>query len=235
MHTQRTRFLVVRHGETEWNVQQRYQGQLDSPLTANGLRQAEAIGQRLAGMRVDALVCSDLGRARDTAAAIARHHPGVPVHYEAALRERHFGVLGGLTREEASVLCPEVLATYVGGDPDFAPEQGESLRDLYRRATTAMNRLSARFCEGQTVVVVSHGGFIGQFMRYVLSIPLDAPRAYKFVNAAYNEFSHGAAAAAAATGAAAVVEPLPQPHDWLLHVWGDVTHLGELDSSDDLR
>ncbi|MGZ5651565.1 MAG: histidine phosphatase family protein, partial [Usitatibacter sp.] len=67
-----TRFIVVRHGQTQWNVESRIQGHRDSPLTAAGEAQAEAVAARLAAERFDVLISSDLGRARQTAERIAR-------------------------------------------------------------------------------------------------------------------------------------------------------------------
>src|SRR3954454_18160142 len=91
-----TKIVLVRHGETQWNVEQRIQGQGDSPLTPTGVEQARAIGRRLAREHFDRLVASDLGRAMQTAQEIAAltSHEVVP---DARFRERHFGVGEGLT------------------------------------------------------------------------------------------------------------------------------------------
>ncbi|MBC8024185.1 MAG: histidine phosphatase family protein, partial [Burkholderiales bacterium] len=86
-----TRFIVVRHGQTEWNVEARIQGQGDSRLTAEGEAQARSIGERLTRERFDVLVSSDLGRAAATAQAIA-DRCGKPILLDPRLRERHFGV-----------------------------------------------------------------------------------------------------------------------------------------------
>jgi broad specificity phosphatase PhoE len=94
-----TRFIVVRHGQTEWNVEARIQGQGDSNLTAEGRAQARAIAARLAAQPFDVLVSSDLGRAAETARAIAERC-GKPIVLDARLRERHFGVGEGMTYEE---------------------------------------------------------------------------------------------------------------------------------------
>lgn len=208
------RLIVIRHGETEWNTQHRYQGQLDSPLTATGRKQAEAIGRRLAGFDFDRLVSSDLGRAVDTAKAIVRHHDGLPWDQDKALRERHFGILGGFTRAEAAEQYPREEEGYLHGGVDYRIPQGESLRDVYHRAARAFDSLAERYA-GQTMCVVTHGGILGMFLRHAIGIPVEHTRAYKFVNAAFNEFSH-------------------EDCRWLLHTWGDATHLDGIGAIDDL-
>lgn len=210
-----TRFIIIRHGETEWNHEGRYQGQDDSPLTARGVAQAEAIGQRLAHVRFDAIVSSDLGRAIATADKIAVYHPDTPRHQDARLRERSFGKLTGMTRAEALARYPEEEKSYLSHDPDYRIPEGESLRDLYDRSVAAMDAWSDEY-EGKCVCVVTHGGALGQFLRYVLGIPLHQKRAYKFVNCAYTEFTRDAG-------------------HWLLHIWGDMHHLTHLGAEDDIR
>ena len=96
------RICLVRHGETAWNAERRLQGHIDIPLNPRGLSQAEATARSLAraGERFAALYSSDLQRARQTAEAVARAH-GLAATHDARLRERHYGVLQGLTFDEA--------------------------------------------------------------------------------------------------------------------------------------
>jgi len=208
------RFIVIRHGETEWNIQHRYQGQQDSPLTEKGCRQAEAIAERLANVDLDLLVSSDLGRAVETAKRIARRHHGVRWEKREGLRERDFGVLAGYTRSEAAQACPEEEEGYLHGGVDYRIPGGESLRDLFHRAGETFDRLAAD-SGGRTVCVVTHGGLLGMFLRHVLGIPVEHRRAYKFVNAAYNEFGF-------------------EGGRWLLYVWGDTSHLSQIGAIDDI-
>jgi probable phosphoglycerate mutase len=93
------KLICIRHGETQWNVEGREMGQLDSPLTPLGLRQAEAIADRLGKLEFDALYSSDLGRAVQTAEAIASRC-GRDIRLDAGLRERNMGIFQGLTLEE---------------------------------------------------------------------------------------------------------------------------------------
>lgn len=211
-----TRLILVRHGETEWNLAMRYQGQSDSPLTARGAEQAESLAIRLAAMQPDYLITSDLGRALATAGAIQRHCPGLARANEPDLRERHFGILTGLTRSEAADRFPEIEERYLSGDPDFRIPSGESLNDLRRRVTIGLERWACKL-EGQTIIAVSHGGTMGQFFREVLEIPPSASRRYKFVNCAFNLFLRNSKG------------------EWLLQTWGDESHLENLGAEDDIR
>lgn len=208
------RLIVIRHGETEWNVQHRYQGQLDSPLTAKGRQQAEAIGERLKSFQFDRIVSSDLGRAVDTCRAIAQHHESTPWDQDSGLRERNFGALAGYTRAEAAEKFPNEEEGYLHGGVDYIIPDGESLRDVFHRAGNTFDAIAERY-QGQTVCIVTHGGILGMFLRHAIGIPVEQARAYKFINAAYNEFSF-------------------EDGRWLLHTWGDASHLSGIGAIDDL-
>ncbi|MGF1451074.1 MAG: histidine phosphatase family protein [Opitutales bacterium] len=208
------RLLSVRHGETEWNTQGRYQGQLDSPLTPLGIAQAEALGLRLADEPIDASVISDLPRAQHSADLLLAGHPLTPRHFEPRLRERHFGAFSGLTRAEAMARDPASEARYLAGDPDFRlPGGGESLRDVQERTCSAIDAWADRY-DGQTVLAVAHGGVLSVFLRAVLRIPLEVPRGYVVPNAALNIFER-------------------EQRVWRLRTWGDLEHLKVLETSDD--
>ena len=106
--------IAVRHGETgetEWNLQRREMGQLDSRLTVRGIQQAEAIGRRLSGIKFAELYSSDLGRAVQTAEIIAAMCQK-QVLLDSGLRERHMGLFQGLTWEEMREQYPRERETY---------------------------------------------------------------------------------------------------------------------------
>ncbi len=154
--TSSTHLCIVRHGESEWNVERRVQGQLDPPLTPLGTRQAEAVAARLAAERWDVLYSSDLIRARSTAAAIGAC-TDLPVVERKDLRERSQGRLEGLLATEARARFPDWDAKEVGR---------ESLADLRERARIAFEEI-ARAHQGQRVVVVAHGGLIRQYLEHL--------------------------------------------------------------------
>ena len=200
----KTRFIVVRHGETQWNVEQRIQGQGDSPLTAVGLRQAEAIAARLARERFDLLVASDLRRARQTAEAIARAC-GLPVAADPRLRERSFGRGEGMTYEEINRAWPGVFALTQESDADFVIPGGESRRQFHERIREAFAGLASDHA-GKRIAVVAHGGVLAVLYRMVHGIPVGRPHKIPISNASYNAVAFAADA-------------------WSLETWDDVAHL----------
>ena len=106
-----TRLTILRHGETEWNLQEREMGQLDSPLTPTGLAQARQLAHRLASLHFDAFYSSDLGRASETSSIIAEKL-SLKVLFDPRLRERHSGIFQGLTPAEARERYPKERAEY---------------------------------------------------------------------------------------------------------------------------
>src|SRR3989337_2728452 len=103
------RLILVRHGESEWNRIGRYQGQADAPLSDLGLRQADALANRLRHEQIDAIYTSPLQRARKTAEAIARFHPEIPFTEDPGLHEIHHGEWQGLLAHEVREKYPELL------------------------------------------------------------------------------------------------------------------------------
>lgn len=179
-----TRFIVVRHGETRWNVEARIQGQKDSALTAEGVAQAQALAQRLAGESFDRIISSDLGRAHDTARNIATAC-GLGIALDPRLRERHFGECEGLTYEEADALHPGAFSRVRSTDPDFVVPGGESRRQFHARVVAGFEAL-ARAHPDETLVVVTHGGVLATLYRHIHAIPLEKAHAIPITNASYN-------------------------------------------------
>src|SRR5262245_45575580 len=101
-----TRIILLRHGETVWNLEGRYQGQLDSPLSTAGVTQARALAQRLATVHFAALYSSDLGRARQTTECIA-DVTGHKIRADPRLRERHLGIFQGRLKPELKLSFPD--------------------------------------------------------------------------------------------------------------------------------
>jgi len=153
-----TRLLLIRHGQTVWNADRRWQGHSDAPLSLLGRRQAAELAERLAGERFVALYSSDLSRAYDTACIIGEPHGLVPVCDE-RLRELHIGAWGGLTRPEIAARWPDVLPAFDAGDPRARPEGGETLAELSVRVRGALDDLAARH-PGETLALVAHGGVL---------------------------------------------------------------------------
>jgi 2,3-bisphosphoglycerate-dependent phosphoglycerate mutase len=186
-----TTILAIRHGETAWNRESRIQGQLDIPLNAVGLAQAQRVGQALVGERLDALYASDLSRAWQTAAAVAAA-TGLSPRAQAGLRERSFGVFQGLSWTEIEQQWPEQSERWRRRDPDFGAEGGERLQDFYQRVVSTVEGL-ARAHPGQTIVVVAHGGVMDCLHRAGRRLTLQAPRSWTLGNATINRLLYSSA------------------------------------------
>lgn len=175
---------MIRHGETDWNVAGRLQGQLEVPLNATGRAQAARLAKRLAGQHAvepfAALYTSDLGRARETAEASSRVL-GLPLSIRAELRERHFGVLSELTLLEAEARHPELHARLKVRDAVFIPEGGESLAQVFARSLRALNAIAADH-PGRQVVVITHGGVLDSAWRAATGVALNVKRDHELHN-----------------------------------------------------
>lgn len=153
-----TPWLAVRHAQSVWNAQGRVQGQADPPLSEAGRAQAAALADTLAGAGLEAVVASDLRRARETAEALAARL-ALPVETEPALRERDFGAWSGLTHAQIAARWPLAWARWRAGDPGLRPGGGESRRALAARVAAAMAALRARH-GGRRLALVTHMGVL---------------------------------------------------------------------------
>jgi probable phosphoglycerate mutase len=166
-----TRFILVRHGVTEYSLAKRFAGRSDLPLTALGVEQAAQAADRVAALGpVDALVCSPLLRTRQTAAALGERLGIEPVVDEGMI-ELDYGDWDGYTFDEIRQSSPDELQRWLA-DPAVAPPAGESLTQLTRRVRRSRDRLLAGH-EGRTVAVVTHVSPI----KCLVQLALDAPAA----------------------------------------------------------
>jgi 2,3-bisphosphoglycerate-dependent phosphoglycerate mutase len=208
----RTHLIIVRHGQTQWNLKLIRQGHLDSPLTETGIAQAQALGERLMRETFTALYSSDLGRAVQTAQMIAAA-TGHEIITDPRLRERHLGIFQGLNGDELKEKYPEEYRLHRTMGPSYVIPGGESMRQQVERNVAYFNEIAEKHL-GETVVVVTHGGVLSGFFRHALSIPLEAPRRFEFTNASLNVFTYEA-------------------ENWMLRTWGDVSHLSDGSSDGD--
>lgn len=176
--------MLVRHGESEWNVQRRYQGQSDVPLSERGRKQAALVAERLAGEKIDAIYASDLGRAWETARAIAEKN-GLQVTSEPRLRELKFGVLEGLTFEEAQAQYPQMIAAWLD-DFNCPPEGAETIDVFNARCVSFLDELKQKH-DGQVVLLVAHGGSLSELLRTVLGLSREKRWYLELDNASLSE------------------------------------------------
>ena len=151
-----TRILLVRHGETTWNAEKRWQGWADSPLSDLGRQQAIEAASAVGA--VDAIVASDLQRATDTARIISEAVGVGPVVTDEGLRERDVGDWSGLVSQEIEARWPGSIAAWRGGEMP-APPGGERNEDILVRFEAALHRVATVFA-GAEVLAVSHGGVL---------------------------------------------------------------------------
>jgi probable phosphoglycerate mutase len=181
-----TRIIAVRHGETDWNVEARIQGQLDIGLNDKGRWQAQRAARALAEEPVDALYSSDLSRARTTAQAIAEHAPRpLKVQTHIGLRERAFGKFEGQTYTAITEQWPEEARLWRIRDPDFAPVGGESPVQVLARVARTVDEIASQHL-GEQIVLVSHGGVLDMLYRLATQQSVRAPRTWELGNAAIN-------------------------------------------------
>jgi probable phosphoglycerate mutase len=185
-----TELLVVRHGETEWNLQGRMQGQQDSPLTPLGLQQARQLARRLRDVPHAALYSSDLGRAHQTARCVADETKQGIVS-DKGLRERTFGIFEGLTNAEIQVKHPDLYVPFSRRDPHFAMPGGESAAQFRERCLGTLRAIAERH-EGQRVVVVTHGLVLDAVYRAATGMPIEVQRGFPLLNCSVNTFRYAA-------------------------------------------
>jgi alpha-ribazole phosphatase len=150
------KLILVRHGITDWNSAQRFQGQSDIPLNETGKKQAAALAKRLAGEPIDVIIASDLQRASETAQTIVAKHT-CPLRLEPRLREINFGAWEGLTYDEIRQQAPLTLASWESDFQKVPPPGGETVSQLAVRVDLALKTLRGEYTD-QTVLVVAHGG-----------------------------------------------------------------------------
>ena len=147
---------LVRHGETDWNLAGRLQGQTDTDLTERGQNQARLVGNFFAhqGLPIDRAVSSDLKRTRRTAETIIScTGRTLAVDEDPRLRERHLGVLQGLTHDESATKQPQSWSALERGG---APDGGESVEQLQQRGEEAIRDIATAAAADESVLIVSH-------------------------------------------------------------------------------
>jgi alpha-ribazole phosphatase len=150
---------LVRHGETESNKEKRYRGWSESPLSEEGIRQAEKAAYFLAGLKIESLYCSDLKRALNTARVIGAASGLIP-EVNPLLREINFGRWEGLTYDEIEAGWGDAIRNWLDDPFSVAAPEGESLGDVCSRMLAFLEELAGKSEEGQRIAVVSHGGSI---------------------------------------------------------------------------
>jgi broad specificity phosphatase PhoE len=150
------RLLLVRHGETDWNRQGRFQGQIDFPLNSNGRSQAEAAARFLESVSLQRAYTSSMARPRQTAEAILASHPGVPLTSVPALVEIGHGQWEGRLEQEIAASWPQLLADWKRAPHTVQMPEGENLQQVWDRSLQGWQRIVAGLDPAETALVVAH-------------------------------------------------------------------------------
>ena len=206
-----TEFILIRHGETDWNRELRFQGHIDVPLNDMGHEQARRLGLRLAGEPVQQLVSSDLMRAQQTAAPAARQL-GLEILTTVSLREQNFGIVEGMRADEIQARHPRAWEDWLQFREDHAMPEGESPRQFHARIIEALGRIATE-STGQRLLVVTHGGVLDMVWRTARGLGLNGPRQSDIPNAGFNRIRIAEAA---------------KPDQIEIVDWADTRHLADL-------
>jgi phosphoserine phosphatase len=149
-----TSIVLIRHGETDWNVEGRYQGQADPPLNQRGFEQAHELVESLSSINLDLLYTSPLKRAAQTASILAKRLT-IPLHVEPGLVEIHQGDWQTRLRSEIEALYPDLFRRWETTPWEVSPPNGETLTQVQARVETAMQAILDRH-PGKCIGIVAH-------------------------------------------------------------------------------
>lgn len=212
-----TEVLVIRHGETPWNVERRVQGWHDVALNDNGRHQARLLARHLAKLHqsgeqpLAGLYSSDLARARETAELLDQTL-GLGLNVIEGVRERRYGILEGLPFDQLHEHQPEAAKIWASRDPDGIIDGAETLREFRARVVAAIEELAARHV-GERIAVVTHGGAMDIIWRQASGVELQQERRAKLLNASINRIR-------------------VMPDRWELIHWADTGHLEQQSDND---
>ena len=198
-----TRLLLIRHAQTEWNIQRRFQGHGDSPITQEGQEQLQRLKSRLAGLEFDVVYSSDLRRTMETSQMLS----GKQRVEEPRLRERGVGILEGLNLEQIMAQHAEAFLAFRSGDKDHQIEGGESLQNALNRAWTFLEEMPEKH-PGAELAAVSHAGLIRLICKQILGLAMDAPNFFQIPNTSLTQLVFS-----------------PKDRSWSLECLADTTHL----------
>ncbi|MBH8573450.1 histidine phosphatase family protein [Nostocaceae cyanobacterium CENA369] len=172
---QGVRLLLVRHGETEWNRQTRFQGQIDVPLNDNGRQQAQKAGEFLQDVAIDFAVSSSMLRPKETAEIILRHHPDIKLELQDGLREISHGLWEGKLEEEIEQEFPGELQRWRTQPAAVQMPEGENLQQVWERSVAAWQSIVQTALNNQlkTGLIVAHDATNKTLLCHILGLPTE--------------------------------------------------------------
>ena len=185
--------ILLRHGESQWNLENRFTGWVDVPLSERGKEEARSSGLKLKNFQIDEAYTSVLKRAQDTLtmALAAAKKNGIPIHQDQALNERHYGELQGLNKEETAKKFGEEQVLLWRRSYDVAPPGGESLKDTAARTLPYFReKIIPSLRKGKNILVAAHGNSLRSMVMEIeklspeqilkVEIPTGIPIVYEF-------------------------------------------------------
>lgn len=187
-----SKLVLIRHGESQWNLENRFTGWVDVPLSPKGIEEAKAAGKKLAGFIFDRAFSSVLARANETLRIIleAIGQTTIPIEKDKALNERMYGELQGLNKAETAIKFGDEQVKIWRRSYDVRPPGGESLKDTAERVLPYYDsRIKPCVLKGETILIAAHGNSLRALVMQLeqltreqvleLNIPTGAPLLYE--------------------------------------------------------
>ena len=190
-----SKLVLIRHGESQWNLENRFTGWVDVPLSPKGIEEAKAAGEKLAGFTFDRAFSSVLARANETLRIVLEviGQTTIPIENDKALNERMYGELQGLNKAETAKKYGDAQVKIWRRSYDVPPPGGESLKDTAERVLPYYdNRIKPFVLKGETILIAAHGNSLRALVMQLeqltreqvleLNIPTGAPLLYELDN-----------------------------------------------------
>jgi 2,3-bisphosphoglycerate-dependent phosphoglycerate mutase len=190
-----SKLVLIRHGESQWNLENRFTGWVDVPLSPKGIEEAKAAGEKLAGFTFDRAFSSVLARANETLRIVLEviGQTTIPIEKDKALNERMYGELQGLNKAETAKKYGDAQVKIWRRSYDVPPPGGESLKDTAERVLPYYdNRIKPFVLKGETILIAAHGNSLRALVMQLeqltreqvleLNIPTGAPLLYELDN-----------------------------------------------------
>ena len=190
-----SKLVLIRHGESQWNLENRFTGWVDVPLSPKGIEEAKAAGKKLAGFKFDRAFSSVLARANETLRLVLEGigQTGIPLDKDKALNERMYGELQGLNKAETAKKFGDEQVKIWRRSYDVRPPGGESLKDTAERVLPYYDsRIKPYVLKGETILIAAHGNSLRALVMQLeqltreqvleLNIPTGAPLLYELDN-----------------------------------------------------
>ena len=209
----RRTIILVRHGETQGNIEGKAQGHFDAPLTDKGVRQAQALAQRLTDTEFSAIYSSDLRRAVHTAEAIINNRSDIHIQLRQELRELHYGTYENTPWSDHGDEDPRFFKRRIEWKtrPSAKYPGGESATDLWQSVGDFAHELLANHSEKSTILVIAHGGSLQALLAHFLALRITDQWRFSFDN----------------TSVSIIKEHPVAPRVWQAKLLNDTSHLND--------